>query len=111
MARKFWMALALLGAAALSAQQQRQQPRIDVDQYNIEAEVNPRTQTLSAKVQVQFVPQDETSTAAFELNNALNVSKVEDGKGQQIAASRSHQNFTVNLNFRAARCPRRSPPP
>ncbi|HEX8986172.1 MAG TPA: M1 family aminopeptidase [Bryobacteraceae bacterium] len=98
MARKFWMALALLGAAALSAQQ-RQQPRIDVDQYNIEADVNPRTQTLSAKVQVQFVPQDETSTAAFELNNALNVSKVEDGKGQQIAASRSHQNFTVNLSF------------
>jgi tetratricopeptide (TPR) repeat protein len=98
MARKFGIALALLGASGLSAQQPRQ-PRIDVDQYTIEAEVNPRTQTLSAKVHVQFVPQDETSTAAFELNNALNVSKVEDGKGQQVAASRSHQNFTVNLNF------------
>ncbi len=98
MVRKFWMALALAGALNLSAQQQRQ-PRIDVDRYTIEAEVNPRTQTVNAKVQVEFVPQDEASTAAFELNNALNVSKVEDGKGQQIAASRSHQNFTVNLNF------------
>ncbi len=98
MARKFWMTLALAGAAGVYAQQPRA-PRIDVDRYVIEAEVNPQNQTLSAKAQVQFVPQDEVDSASFELNNALNVSKVEDGKGQQIAASRTHQNFSVSLNF------------
>jgi hypothetical protein len=99
MARKFCMALALLSAAAVAPAQQQRQARIDVSRYTIEAEINPRAQTLSAKVRVQFVPQDDTSTAAFELNNALNVSKVEDGAGQPVAAERSHQNFTVNLRF------------
>jgi tetratricopeptide (TPR) repeat protein len=107
MARKFWIALALVGTAGLSAQQSRQ-PRIDVDQYTIEAEVNPRTQTITAKAQVQFIPQDETSTAAFELNNALTVSRVEDGKGQPVRFSRSLQNFTINLEF-AAPLPKAQP--
>ncbi|MGE5648512.1 MAG: M1 family aminopeptidase [Acidobacteriota bacterium] len=98
MARKFRMALVLAGVAAAASAQQRQ-PRIDVQHYAIEADLDPRAQTIKAKVQVQFVPQDETSTAAFELNNALNVAKVEDGSGRQVAATRSHQNFTVSLNF------------
>lgn len=98
MARTFWMALALFGTAAAASAQQRP-PRVDVRQYTIEAEVNPRAQTLSAKVRVDFIPQDETSTAVFELNNALNVSKVEDEAGRQVSATRNHQTFTVALNF------------
>jgi len=98
MVRKFWMALALFGAAAAATAQQRP-PRIDVRQYTIEAEVNPRAQTLSAKARVDFVPLEETSTAVFELNNALNVSKVEDEAGRQVSATRNHQTFTVTLNF------------
>ncbi len=96
---KFWMVAGLLAMAASLPAQQRQQPRLDVEHYGIEAEVNPNTQSLTAKVQVRFVPQEETSTAAFELNNALNVSKVEDEAGQQVSASRNHQTFTVSLNY------------
>jgi tetratricopeptide (TPR) repeat protein len=103
MDRKVCMALVFLGAVtAVSAQQQPRAPRIDVEHYTIDAEVNPRTQTIDAKVKVQFVPQTDTSSASFELNNALNVSKVEDGSGRQIAATRSHQDFTVDLNFSQA---------
>ena len=41
-----------------------------------------------------------TSTrASFELNNALNVSRVVDGQGKQIPASRNQQDFTVRLSF------------
>jgi len=38
---KFWLALALLSAAAVSSAQQRP-VRIDVQHYGIDAEVNPR---------------------------------------------------------------------
>ena len=99
MAGKLWMTVALLSAAAAASAQQQKQPRIDVEHYIIEAEINPRAQTLNANVQAQFVPSEETSTAAFELNNALNISKVEDGAGHQVAATRSHDNFTVDLSF------------
>src|SRR3954452_2312254 len=103
MARKSWIVeagqvFASLAPASTAVAQERRS-RIDVEQYTIEAEVNPRTQSLAANVQVRFVPLDDTSSATFELNNALNVSKVVDGAGRQVPASRSQQDFTVRLNF------------
>jgi tetratricopeptide (TPR) repeat protein len=92
------MALALLAAAAVPAQDRR--ARIDVVSYAIDAEVHPNTQSLSAKTTLQFVPVDDKITqVAFELNNALNVSRVVDEAGRQIPASRSQQDFTVRLSF------------
>jgi len=71
-----------------------------VEDYQIDAEINPRASTLSAKTTVRFVALDEyTSSAEFELNNALNISKVEDGAGRPISTSRSPQNSTVTLTF------------
>ena len=68
--------------------------------YTIDAEVSPATQSLTAKASVRFVPLDDNITsAAFELNNALNVSRVVDDKGKQIPASRNQQDFTVRLSF------------
>jgi tetratricopeptide (TPR) repeat protein len=84
------------------AQNQATRPRIDVEHYRIDAEVNPRTQSLTATVQVRFVPSAEISSASFELNNALNVSRVVDEAGRQIPASRSQQDFTIRLNFPAS---------
>jgi tetratricopeptide (TPR) repeat protein len=87
-----------LGASAARAQDRRS--RIDVEQYTIDAEVSPATQSLTAKASVRLVPLDDNITsAAFELNNALNVSRVVDDKGKQIPASRNQQDFTVRLSF------------
>ena len=92
----------LLLAGSLVAPGQERRNRIHVNAYAIDAEVSPNTQSLNAKVTVQFVPLDDNSnSASFELNNALNVSKVVDDKGKQIPASRSQQDFTVRLNFDA----------
>jgi hypothetical protein len=92
--------LLLAGSVRASAQERRN--RIRVVAYAIDAEVSPSTQSLSAKATVQFVPLDDNSTAAtFELNNALNVSRVVDAAGKQIPASRNQQDFTVRLNFEA----------
>src|ERR1019366_3132619 len=87
-----------LGASAAWSQDRRS--RIDVEQYTIDAEVSPAAQSLTAKTSVRFVPLDDNITsAAFELNNALNVSRVVDDKGKQIPASRNQQDFTVRLSF------------
>src|SRR5262245_2739625 len=86
--------------AGLCAQDRRPVSRIDVEQYSIDAEISPNTSVLEAKVAVRFVPVDDgVTSAAFELNNALNVSRVTDEQGRQIQASRSLQDFSVRLNF------------
>jgi len=98
MIRTLWAVLAL-AAVPICVWSQQRRPRIDVQHYRIEAAINPQERSLTARVEVRFVPQDEISSAVFELNNALNVSKVEDGQGRPVAASRSHQDFTERLTF------------
>ncbi len=92
--------LVLAAALLPAAFAQERRPRIDVGHYSIEAEIRPATQMLAAVARVRFTPQDEgTYAAVFELNNALNVSKVVDEAGEQIPASRNRDDFTVRLNF------------
>ena len=100
MARKSRFAfLPLLLLATTSFAQDTKRSRIDVDSYVIDAEINPRSQTLTATAQVKFAPLDDTSSASFELNNALNVSRVVDATGRAIPTSRSQQDFRLNLSF------------
>jgi hypothetical protein len=97
------IALASIALAPLAAQDRGSKSgRIDVDNYAIDAEINPHTQTLTANVKVRFTPLDnDVSTASFELNNAFNVSRVVDDSGRQIPASRTTQDFSVRLSFPA----------
>jgi hypothetical protein len=93
-------AVLVLALGASFAWAQANRSRIDVELYTIDAEVSPATQSLTAKSSLRFVPLDDNITSAsFELNNALNVSRVVDDKGKQIQASRNQQDFTVRLNF------------
>lgn len=102
LSRGRWAAcgLVLLTLAPLGRAQDKRTNRIDVEHYVIDAEINPRTQTVSANVQVRFQPVDDrVSGVAFELNNSLNVSRVVDHSGRQIQASRSQQGLAVQLSF------------
>src|SRR6202789_545269 len=99
---KILLASLALASLAVAHDRASNAGRIDVDNYSIDAEVNPRTQTLTANVKVRFTPLDsDVSTASFELNNAFNVSRVVDDSGRQIPASRSGQDFSVRLSFPA----------
>lgn len=89
------MAAALAGAQDRAARQQK----IDVQSYLIDAQVDPRAQTLNATVMVRFIPLEDTSTVNFELNNALNISKVIDDQGRQVPSSRVAQDMTVRLTL------------
>ncbi|MGD0047819.1 MAG: M1 family aminopeptidase [Bryobacteraceae bacterium] len=95
-------ALLAIGAwpTAGQEQQRRAGPQIDVQNYMIEADISPDSQSLSAKADVRFVPLvDNLTSATFELNNALNIARVVDAQGKQIAASRNQQDFSVRLAF------------
>jgi aminopeptidase N len=102
MCRKILLAALALAPLLVAQDRGGKTGRIDVDNYAIDAEVNPRTQTLSANVKVRFTCVDsDVSTASFELNNALNVTRVVDDSGKQIPASRSGQDGAVRLSFPA----------
>src|SRR5690242_21392271 len=71
-------------------------PKIDVDSYTIEAQINPETQTITARASVRFIPLDDQITnAVFELNNNLNISRTVDEKGQPIGVTRNQQDNSV----------------
>jgi hypothetical protein len=96
--------LASMMLASLLAAQDRgiKRGRIDVENYSIDAEVNPRTQALTANVKVRFTAMDnEISSLSFELNSALNVSRVVDETGHEIPSSRSKEDFSVRLSLPA----------
>lgn len=96
-ARMVLLVTALLPAGMWA---QERHGRLDVQNYTIEAQINPKAQTLQAVASVQLTALDDNiNTASFELNNALNVSRVVDGTGRQIPASRNQQDFTIRLTF------------
>ena len=93
----FVAAVALTAATGMA---QDRRSRIDVDHYTIDAEINLKAQSITAKAAVKFVPLDDRAQfATFELNGALNVSKVTGEKGQPVSFSRSNQDNTVRLTF------------
>jgi len=103
--RRKWRTLvcALLVAVIPSVAQERrgaQQPqRIDVQSYTIDATIDPSAHTISATAQVTFIPIDNVSNLSFDLNNALDLSRVTDADGSQLTASRYQEDSTVRINL------------
>ena len=63
-------ALALPAAAA-------EKPRLRVDDYEINAELLPKTHKLTAQARVKFTALDDINIATFELHNALRPTRVD----------------------------------
>jgi aminopeptidase N len=97
-----WAVLVFVLAGNALAQQPARQQRIDVKKYVIDANINPRTQSITATAKIDFTPLDDTNTATFELNNALTVSKATDAAGKPLSTSRNAQDFTVTVSFPSA---------
>ena len=79
--------------------QQVRQQRIDVQDYAIDARIDPPAQTIQASAKVHFVAVDDASSISFELNNALSLDKVTDETGRQVPASRLQQDMSVRLTL------------
>ena len=93
--------LAIAMAVASLAQERPAQARakIDVQTVAIQAQIDPAAQSITATARITFVPAENTSNVTFELNNALNLTKVTDGDGQQVSASRFQEDQSVRLNL------------
>lgn len=94
-----WMVVFVAVAGAVWGQGTEQRARIQVQKYTIDADINPRTQSLVATAKIDFTALDNTNEAVFELNNALHVSKAVDAQGKPLETSRNDQNFTVKVLF------------
>ena len=93
------LGVALAAVTAFAQDRQQPRPRIDVQTVAIDAQINPMAQTLDATAKVTFIPLDNISSVTFELNNALNLTRVTDGEGRQITASRFQEDQSVRLNL------------
>jgi aminopeptidase N len=74
--------------------------RIDVEEIRVTADVNPRTQAISAKARVRFrAVDDRISSATFELHNAMTVTGVTYLDDSRVEASRNSNEFSVRLTL------------
>src|SRR5882757_8319141 len=76
----------------------RTAPRIEVQKYTIDANINPRTQSIEATAKIDFTALENSSEATFELNNALTISKAVDGHGAAVQTTRNPDG-TVRVIF------------
>jgi tetratricopeptide (TPR) repeat protein len=91
---------ATLFASLLSGQEARGRTRIDVTHYQINADVDPRTQTLKASARIKFQPVDDRITSiTLDLHNSLNVTSVVNGKGQALTPTRNLQEYQLRVAF------------
>src|ERR1700746_646999 len=71
--------------------------RLRVDDYQIEAQLEPHLHQITARAKVKFTALQDLSVAAFELNNDLRGPKGRDEKTQPLSAERVTQDSTVRV--------------
>src|SRR3954470_15835054 len=92
----------VLPLAAACAFAQTKHTRIEVQKYTIDADINPRTQAITATAKIEFTPSEAGTDIAFELNNALTVSKALNDHGQTLTTARNAEDFTVSAMWPAS---------
>jgi tetratricopeptide (TPR) repeat protein len=75
--------------------------RLRVDDYQIEATLDPHLHQINAQAKVKFTALTDLSVAVFELHNDLRVTKVTDEKNQPLTAERVTQDSTVRVPLAA----------
>ena len=95
------LSLLIVSFACLPAWSADQKSRLRVDDYQIEADLNPHSHKISAKAKVKFTALDDLSVATFELNNALRLMKVTDANNKPLSAERVTQDSSVRIPLTA----------
>ena len=84
-------------SAPLSA---AERSRIQVNDYVIDADLAPKTHHITARAKVKFTALDDISTAVFELNNALRVTRVTSEAGKVMPTERVTQDLESRRQLR-----------
>src|SRR5260370_33651185 len=92
-----WLILVLLAIPSWAAEK----ARLRVDDYQIQAELEPHLHQIKARAKVKFTALQDLNVAVFELHNDLRVTKVTDEKNQPLSAERVTQESTVRVQLPA----------
>jgi Peptidase family M1 domain/TPR repeat len=71
--------------------------RLHVDDYQIEAQLDPHLHQITAHAKVKFTALQDINVAIFELHNDLRVTKVSDAENHPLSAERVTQDSTVRV--------------
>ena len=71
--------------------------RLRVDDYQIDAVLNPHLHQITAKAKVKFTALQDLTVAVFELHNDLRVTRVLDEKNQPLSAERVTQDSSIRV--------------
>src|SRR5690242_16109959 len=74
-------------------------PRIAVNDYAIDADLAPKTHHITAKAKVKFTALHDISTAVFELNTALRVTRVSTEAGKVLPTGGVTQDYTLRVSL------------
>jgi tetratricopeptide (TPR) repeat protein len=74
-------------------------PQLQVTGYVINADLDPAATKLSATADVTFTALEDLTTATFELNNGLQITKLTDAKGAPLESERLTTNSTVRISL------------
>jgi aminopeptidase N len=88
----------LLAAASTATAQTTRSNAVNVEHYNINAEINPRTQALTATVEMRVTAVDDRIlTIPFDFNDALSVKEATDESGARIGVNKGPGEFQVTV--------------
>ena len=90
---------ALLLLLCLPAAAQPNKPRIEVNDYQIDAELQPRSHKIVAQAKVKFTALDDISVATFELHNALRPTRVTDESGKTLNVERVTSDSSIRVDL------------
>jgi predicted negative regulator of RcsB-dependent stress response len=74
-------------------------PQFNITGYVISADVDPAAARLTASADVTFTALEDLTSATFELNNGLSVTKLTDGTGAALNSERLSANSTVRVTL------------
>ena len=89
--------LALLLTGARHAYSAPLRPQLQVTGYKIDADLDPAASKLTATAAVTFTALDDLTSATFELNNGLQITKLTDAAGKPLDSERLSTNSTVRI--------------
>ncbi len=96
-----WRCAALLLFPALTLSVKAAPPRVPlmINSYVIQADLDPAANKLTATAVVSFTALDDLTTASFELNNGLQITKLTDAARKPLQNERLSTNSTVRVTL------------
>ncbi|MBV8207010.1 MAG: peptidase M1 [Acidobacteria bacterium] len=79
-----------------------EKPRLEVNDYQIDAELVPAAHRLKAHAVVKFTALEDLNVAVFELHNALHPTRIVDTSGHSLNFERISQDSVIRVPLTAA---------